>query len=91
MATRHSSDEELQALRSFPTIVKDELIPCFTLAPADVASLQGFHRAQKVLGAAVRLSAQPRLGGVPADEPAAPPAAPPAAVGRLARRDGAAR
>lgn len=37
MATRVFSDEELEALRSFPAIGKDELIRYFTLAPADEA------------------------------------------------------
>ncbi|MEU9162233.1 DUF4158 domain-containing protein [Streptomyces sp. NPDC048424] len=87
MATRGAGDEAPEALRSFPTIVKDELIRCFTLTPADRASLQEFRRAQKVLGAAVQLLALPRPGGVPDDEPAAPAAA----VGRMARRDGATR
>lgn len=84
MATRVFSDEELEALRSFPTIGKDELIPYFTLTPADEAFLRKFRRAQNVLGAAVQLSALPWLGFVPDDVPAAPPAA----VGRLARQLG---
>ncbi|MFJ8568008.1 DUF4158 domain-containing protein [Streptomyces sp. NPDC093514] len=87
MATRGSGDEELEVLRSFPTIVKDELIRCFTLTPADEASLQECRGAQRVLGAAVQLFGLPRTGGVLDDEPAAPAAA----VGRLPRRDGAAR
>ncbi|MFF9512463.1 hypothetical protein ACF1BU_38400 [Streptomyces sp. NPDC014724] len=33
MATRVFSDEELEALRSFPAIGKDELIRYFTLTP----------------------------------------------------------
>ncbi|MEW1723900.1 hypothetical protein [Streptomyces sp. NPDC093109] len=40
MATRVFSDEELEALRSFPTIGKDELIRYFTLTPADEAFLR---------------------------------------------------
>ncbi|MCD9872748.1 DUF4158 domain-containing protein [Streptomyces canus] len=35
MATRVFSDEELEALRSFPAIGKDELIRYFTLTPAE--------------------------------------------------------
>ncbi|WP_371648201.1 MULTISPECIES: DUF4158 domain-containing protein [unclassified Streptomyces] len=80
MATRVFSDEELEALRSFPSIGKDELIRYFTLTPADEA----FLRAQYVLGAAVQLSVLPWLGFVPDDVPAAPLAA----VGRLARQLG---
>lgn len=53
MATRVFSDEELEALRSFPTIGKDELIRYLTLTPADEAFLRKFRWAQNVLGAAV--------------------------------------
>jgi Domain of unknown function (DUF4158) len=82
MATRVFSDEELDALRSFPAIGKDELIRYFTLTPADEAFLRKFLRPQTVLGTAVQLCALPWLGFVP-DEVAS---APPAAVGRLARQ-----
>ena len=37
MSTRMFSDEQLEQLRSFPDIGKDDLIQHFTLAPADVA------------------------------------------------------
>lgn len=84
MATRVFSDEELEGLRSFPAIGRDELIRYFTLTPADEAFLRKFRRSQNVLGAAVQLSALPWLGFVPDDVPAAPPAA----VGRLARQLG---
>ncbi|MFD5192601.1 DUF4158 domain-containing protein [Streptomyces sp. NPDC058357] len=84
MATRVFSDEELEGLRSFPAIGKDELIRYFTLTPADEAFLRKFRRAQNVLGAAVQLSTLPWLGFVPDDVPAAPLAA----VGRLARQLG---
>ncbi|GAA2651490.1 hypothetical protein GCM10010425_75870 [Streptomyces spororaveus] len=59
MATRVFSDEELEGLRSFPAIGKDELIRYFTLAPADVAFLRKFLRPQTVLGAAVQLCTLP--------------------------------
>ncbi|MFD9569256.1 DUF4158 domain-containing protein [Streptomyces sp. NPDC059982] len=84
MATRVFSDEELEALRSFPSISEDGLIRYFTLTSADEAFLRKFRRAPNVLGAAVQPSALPWLGFVPD----AGPAAPPAAVGRLARRLG---
>lgn len=84
MATRVFSDEELEGLRSFPAIGKDELIRYFTLTPSDQTFLRKFRRAQNVLGAAVQLSALPWLGFVPDDVPSAPPAA----VGRLARQLG---
>lgn len=54
MATRVFSDEELEALRSFPAVGKDELIRYFTLTSADEAFLRKFLRPQTVLGAAVQ-------------------------------------
>lgn len=84
MATRVFSDEELEALRSFPAVGKDELIRYFTLTHADRAFLGKFRRAQNVLGAAVQLSTLPWLGFVPDDVPSAPPAA----VSRLAKQLG---
>ncbi|MFF8279675.1 DUF4158 domain-containing protein [Streptomyces lateritius] len=59
MATRVFSDEELESLRSFPSIGKDELIRYLTLTPAGEAFLRKFRRAQNVLGAAVQLSTLP--------------------------------
>ncbi|MFF4602537.1 DUF4158 domain-containing protein [Streptomyces sp. NPDC001339] len=55
MATRVFSDEELETLRSFPAIGKDELIRYFTLTPADEAFLRKFLRPQTVLGAGVQV------------------------------------
>ncbi|WP_231591050.1 DUF4158 domain-containing protein [Saccharothrix sp. ST-888] len=55
MATRVFSDEELEALRSFPAIGKDDLIRYFTLTSADEAFWRKFLRPQTVLGAAVQL------------------------------------
>ncbi|MEU6757749.1 DUF4158 domain-containing protein [Streptomyces sp. NPDC046685] len=81
MAARVFSDEELEGLRSFPAIGKDELIRYFTLAPADAAFLRKFLRPQTVFGAAVQLCTLPWLGFVPDEVFSAPP---PAAVGRLA-------
>lgn len=83
-ATRVSSDEELEGLRSFPAIGKEELIRHFTLTPADRTFLGKFRRAQNVLGAAVQHLTLPWLGFVPDDVPSAPPAG----VGRLARQLG---
>jgi hypothetical protein len=37
VSTRMFSEEQLEQLRSFPDIGKDDLIRYFTLAPADVA------------------------------------------------------
>ncbi|MEO3848344.1 DUF4158 domain-containing protein [Streptomyces sp. B8F3] len=72
MATRVFSDEELEALRSFPAIGKDELIRYFTLTSADEAFLRTFLRPQTVLGAAVQLCTLPWLGFVPDEVSAAP-------------------
>ncbi|MFC4516448.1 MULTISPECIES: DUF4158 domain-containing protein [Streptomyces] len=75
MAGRVFSDEELEALRSCPSIGKDELIRYFTLTPADEAFLRKFLRPQTVLGAAVQLCTLPWLGFVPDEVPSAPPTA----------------
>ncbi|MFI8423763.1 DUF4158 domain-containing protein [Streptomyces sp. NPDC085479] len=96
-ATRVFSDEELDALRSFPTIGKDELIRYFTLTSADEAFLRKFRRAQNVLGAAVQLSALPRpvlTAGRPArfstdGQPPPAPALPRPGRRRIPRRAGA--
>ena len=86
MATRLFSDDQLERLRSFPDIGKDELIRFFTLAPADVAFVdpgRGRGPADR-LGLAVQLCTLPWLGFVPDDVRAAPPVA----VARLAGRLG---
>lgn len=80
------SDEQLEQLRSFPDIGKDDLIRHFTLAPADVAFVdpgRGRGPADR-LGLAVQLSALPWLGFVPEEVGSAPPVA----VARLATRLG---
>ena len=69
MATRVFSDEELERLRSFPGISREELIRFFTLTPADVAFIdpgRGRWPADR-LGLAVQLCMLPRLGFVPDD------------------------
>jgi Domain of unknown function (DUF4158) len=84
VATRVFSDEELDRLRSFPDISREELIRFFTLTPADVAFIdpgRGRGPADR-LGLAVQLCTLPWLGFVPDDVAAAPPAA----VARLAER-----
>ena len=58
MATRLFSDDQLEALKAFPDIDKDELIRFFTLTPADVAFVgpgRGRGPADR-LGLAVQLS-----------------------------------
>ncbi|MBN9739351.1 Tn3 family transposase [Pseudonocardia sp. P1] len=82
MATQVFADEELERLRGFPEIGRDELFRFFTLTPADVAFVdpgRGRGPADR-LGLAVALSTLPWLGFVPEKVQAAPPVA----VARLA-------
>jgi TnpA family transposase len=84
VATRLFSDDQLERLRSFPDIGRDELIRFFTLTPADVAFVdpgRGRGPADR-LGLAVQLCALPWLGFVPDDVRSAPRVA----VARLAAR-----
>jgi len=78
------TDEDLEALRRFPEIGREELFRFFTLTPADVAFIdpgRGRGPADR-LGLAVALCTLPWLGFVPDDVASAPPAA----VVRLARQ-----
>jgi hypothetical protein len=71
------SDEELERLRGFREIGREELIRFFTLTPADVAFVdpgRGRGRADR-LGLALQLCTLPWLGFVPDEVGAAPPAA----------------
>jgi TnpA family transposase len=82
LATQVFTDEELERLRGFPEIGRDELFRFFTLTPADVAFVdpgRGRGPADR-LGLAVALSTLPWLGFVPDTVSAAPPMA----VARLA-------
>lgn len=82
LATQVFSDEELERLRGFPEIGREELFRFFTLAPADVAFVdpgRGRGPADR-LGLSVALCTLPWLGFVPDDVAAAPPVA----VARLA-------
>ncbi|WP_045440431.1 DUF4158 domain-containing protein, partial [Nocardia seriolae] len=83
MATRVFADEELQRLREFPEISREELFRYFTLSPADLAFVAPQGRGANVrLGLAVILCSLPWLGFVP-DKVAT---APPVAVARLAEQ-----
>src|SRR6266704_6346754 len=86
MAARMFSEDQLEQLRSFPDIGKDDLIRYFTLTPADIAFVDPGHGRGPAdrLGLAVQLSTLPWLGFVP-DEVAS---APSAAVARLAEHLG---
>src|SRR6266851_7298216 len=78
--------EQLEQLRSFPDIGKDDLIRYFTLTPADIAFVDPGHGRGPAdrLGLAVQLATLPWLGVVPDEVTAAPPVA----VARLADRMG---
>lgn len=75
MATQVFADEELERLRGFPEVGRDELFRFFTLTPADVAFVdpgRGRGPADR-LGLAVTLCTLPWLGFVPDKVSAAPP------------------
>ncbi|MGI5290927.1 DUF4158 domain-containing protein [Nonomuraea polychroma] len=86
MSTRMFSEDQLERLRSYPDIGRDDLIRYFTLTPADVAFIDpGRGRgATDRLGLAVQLATLPWLGFVPDEVTSAPPVA----VARLAERLG---
>ncbi len=86
MATQVFTDEELEGLRRFPEIGREELFRFFTLTPADVAFVDpGRGRGPTDrLGLAVALCSLPWLGFVPDDVASAPRAA----VARLAEQLG---
>ncbi|MGF6888149.1 hypothetical protein ABIA39_006662 [Nocardia sp. GAS34] len=66
MATRLFADGELERLREFPEISRDELFRFFTLAPADLAFIAPQGRGAGVrLGLAVAVCTLPWLGFVP--------------------------
>ncbi len=79
VATRLFSDDQLDRLRSFPDIGKDDLIRYFTLTGVDPGRGRG---PGDRLGLAVQLCTLPWLGFVPDEVTAAPPVA----VTRLAER-----
>ena len=82
MATQVFADGELDRLRGFPEIGRDELFRFFTLTPADVGFVdpgRGRGPADR-LGLAVALCTLPWLGFVPDKVSSAPPVA----VARLA-------
>jgi hypothetical protein len=78
------ADDELERLRGFPEINKEELIRFFTLTPADAGFIDpGRGRSPKDrIGLAVQLCTLPWLGFVPDDVASAPSAA----VARLSER-----
>ena len=86
VSARMFCEEQLEQLRSFPDIGRDNLIRHFTLTQADVAFVdpgRGRGPADR-LGLAVQLCTLPWLGFVPDEVRSAPPVA----VARLAERLG---
>jgi Domain of unknown function (DUF4158) len=61
------TDEELDQLRRFPDISREEVLRYFTLTPADEAFVVARHGAANRLGVAVQLCSLPWLGFVPDD------------------------
>jgi hypothetical protein len=60
MATQILSDAELEKLRRFPELSREELVRYFSLMPADESFLMGHRRQGNRLGvAAARLHAAP--------------------------------
>ena len=82
MATRVFADQELEALRQYPEIGREELFRFFTLTPADLAFIDPGRGPADRLGLAVTLCTLPWIGFVP-DEVAA---APRVVVARLAEQ-----
>jgi Domain of unknown function (DUF4158) len=76
------TDEELDQLRRFPKIGREQLIRHFTLTPADEAFVLTHRGAGNRLGVAVQLCSLPWLGFVPDDVASALPSA----VVRLSQR-----
>ncbi len=77
MATRVFADEELERLRRFPGIRREELFRYFTLTPADLAFVdpgRGRGPADR-LGLSIALCTLPWLGFVPDRLTTAPPVA----------------
>src|SRR6266540_3941770 len=74
MSTRMFSEDQLEQLRLFPDIGRDDLIRYFTLTPADVAFIDsGRGRGPgDRLGLAVQLATLPWLGFVPDEVGSAP-------------------
>lgn len=72
MATQVFSDAELERLRGFPDIDRDELVRFFTLTPSDETFIRSHRGAGNRLGLAVQLCTLPWLGFVPDDVASVP-------------------
>ncbi len=72
MATQVFSDVELDRLRGFPGIGREELVRFFTLTPADETFVRTHRGPLNRMGVAVQLCTLPWLGFVPDDVSSAP-------------------
>ncbi|GAA0590986.1 hypothetical protein GCM10010174_02560 [Kutzneria viridogrisea] len=77
MVDQSSNEEELDRLRRFPEISRDELMRFFTLTDADELFARSHRGPANVLGVAVQLCTLPWLGFVPDEVHAVPPAVAP--------------
>ncbi|MGW7478229.1 DUF4158 domain-containing protein [Nonomuraea muscovyensis] len=85
MSTRFLSDEQLERLRSFPDIGREELIKYFTLTSREHAFLDAPGRGPEArLGLAVQLCTLPWLGYIPDDLQKVPQAASVRLAGQMA-------
>ncbi|MFI6928362.1 DUF4158 domain-containing protein [Nonomuraea spiralis] len=62
MSTRMFSEDQLERLRSYPDISREDLIRYFTLTPADIAFIDPGRGPGDRLGLAVHLATLPWLG-----------------------------
>jgi hypothetical protein len=88
MGSRFFSDEQIERLRSFPDIGREELVRFFTLTRKDLGFIDNLRRSggrgpEARLGLAVQLCTLPWLGYMPEDIWSAPPAAVQRLAGQL--------
>jgi hypothetical protein len=72
VATQVFSEAELERLRGFPEVDREQLVRFFTLTPTDEAFVRSHRGPANRLGVAVQLCTLPWLGFVPDDVSSAP-------------------
>jgi len=72
VATQVFSEAELERLRGFPEIDREQLVQFFTLTPSDDAFVRSHRGAINRLGVSIQLCTLPWLGFVPDDVASAP-------------------
>ena len=72
MATQVFSEAELERLRGFPEVDREQLVRFFTLTPTEEAFVRSHRGPTNRLGVAVQLCTLPWLGFVPDDVASAP-------------------